>query len=181
MKVYHDVFVEQLIRRSRPGGEGLFKVGAVLIGLILMAAAFLFVRNFFPVLFAVIVILEFFAFVYTRKEFEYSFINGDVDIDMIKGKRKRSTVFSGSCRNITVMAPCGDRAELSGDFTRTLDASVGAKYEGRWYFICERQDGTRELVFLSPNERLLDAFKGALGRRMDYTPSAAPEIPDGEA
>ena len=173
MKVYHDVFVEQLVRRYRPGGEGLFKVGAVFIGLILIAAAFLFVRSFFPVTFAVIIILEFFAFVYTRKEFEYSFINGDVDIDKIQGKRKRSTVFSGSCRDITAMAPCGDRSEIAGSFTRTLDASEGGRAENRWYFVCERQDGTSELVYLSPNERLLSAFKGALGRRMEYTPSPA--------
>ena len=169
MKVYHDVFVEQLIRRYRPGGERLFKVGAVFIGLILIAAAFLFIRNFFPVSFAVIVILEFFAFVYTRKEFEYSFINGDVDIDMIQGKRKRSSVFSGSCRDISVMAPCDDKPELAGSFTRTLDASEGKKAENRWYFICERQDGSRELVYFNPNARLLAAFKGALGRKMEYT------------
>ena len=29
IKTYHDVFVEQLIRRERPGGEFLFKCGIV--------------------------------------------------------------------------------------------------------------------------------------------------------
>ena len=41
IKTYHDVFVEQLIRRERPGGEFLFKCGAVLLGLILITAAFI--------------------------------------------------------------------------------------------------------------------------------------------
>lgn len=173
MKTYHDVFVEQLVRRERPGGEALFKLGAVIAGLILIGIAFLFARSFFPVCFAVIIILEFFAFVYTVKEFEYSFINGDVDIDMIQGKRKRKTVFSISCKEIQTMAPCGDQAALTGEFTRTLDASVGKRDDGRWYLITERQDGSRELVFLSPSERLLDAFKGYLGRKMEYTPSAS--------
>ena len=31
-----------------------------------------------------------------------------------------------------------------------------------------RKNGARELLLLSPNERLLAAFKGALGRKMDY-------------
>ena len=174
MKTYHDVFVEQLVRRHRPGGEALFRLGAAVLGLILIALAFLLVRNFFPVLFALVVILEFFAFVYTVKEFEYSFISGDVDIDMIRGKRKRSTVFSGSCRDIVLMAPCGTHdSELTGSFTRTVDASESRQGEGRWFFICQREDGSRELVYLNPNERLLDAFSGYLGRKMDYRPQKA--------
>ncbi len=171
MKTYHDVFVEQLVRRSRPGGEALFRLGAAVLGLILITLAFVLARNFFPVLFAVVVILEFFAFVYTVKEFEYSFISGDVDIDMIRGKRKRSTVFSCSCRDIALMAPCGSHEEaLSEAFLHTLDASVSTRSEGRWFFICQREDGSRELVYLNPNDRLLEAFSGYLGRKMDYKP-----------
>lgn len=170
MKTYHDVFVEQLIRRERPGGETLFKLGAIVGGLLLIGIAFLFAKSFFPVCFAVVIILEFFAFVYTVKEFEYSFINGDVDIDMIQGKRKRKTVFSVSCKEIIAMGPCDDAVGvLSGDFTRTLDVSISKKHADRWYLITERQDGSRELVYFSPNERLLDAFKGYLGRKMEYT------------
>ena len=171
MKTYHDVFVEQLVRRRRPGGEAVFRLGAILVGLILITLAFILVRNFFPVLFALVVILEFFAFVYTVKEFEYSFINGDMDIDMIRGKRKRSAIFSCSCRDISLMAPCGSHEEaLTETFTRTLDASERAGGEGRWFFICQREDGSRELVYLTPNARLLDAFSGSLGRKMDYKP-----------
>jgi len=170
MKVYQDVFVEQLVRRQRPGGETMFKLGTVFAGLVLITAAFLLAKNFFPVLFALVIILEFFAFVYTVKEYEYSFINGDVDIDKILGRRKRSTVLSVSCKEITAMAPCaGHESTLQGSFTRTVDAAIGAKASDRWYFISERQDGSRELVYLSPNDRLLAAFKGYLGRKMEYT------------
>jgi len=172
MKTYHDVFVEQLVRRRRPGGEALFRMGAIFLGLILITLAFALARSFFPVLFALVVILEFFAFVYTVKEFEYSFISGDVDIDMIRGKRKRSTIFSGSCRDIRLMAPCGSHADaLTGTFTRTVDAAGSRGGEDRWFFICEKEDGSRELVYLNPNERLLEAFSGYLGRRMDYQPA----------
>lgn len=173
MKTYHDTFVEQLIRRQRPGGEALFKCGAVLLGLILITAAFLFVRNFFPVCFALVVILEFFAFVYTVKEYEYSFINGDVDIDMIQGKRRRKTILSVSCREISRMAPVLEGGgALSETYDRVLDAAEGSNSPDRWYFVLETQDGRRELVYLSPNQRLLKAFKEYLGRKMDYTPPA---------
>lgn len=170
MKTYHDVFVEQLIRRERPGGEFLFRCFAVLVGLILITAALVLAKAFFPFFFALIVILEFFAFVYTVKEYEYSFINGDVDVDMIQGKRRRKTVSSFSCKTVTRMAPCeGHEGELAGDFTSRVDAAVSKKAEGRWFLISEREDGSRELLLFSPNERMLDAFRGYLGRRMEYT------------
>ena len=169
IKTYHDVFVEQLIRRERPGGEFLFKCGAVLAGLVLITAAFVLARDFFPFFFALVVILEFFAFVYTVKEFEYSFMNGDVDFDQIQGKRRRRTVSSFSCREVASMAPCeGHEGDLSGQFTSRLDASISPKAPDRWFIILEREDGSRELLILSPNERLLAAFKGALGRKMEY-------------
>ncbi len=171
IKTYHDVFVEQLIRRERPGGEFLFKCGAVLLGLILITVAFILAGTFFPFFFALIVILEFFAFVYTVKEFEYSFMNGDVDVDLIQGKRRRRTVCSFSCREVTLMAPLdGHEGELGGSFTSRLDAAISKKAPDRWFLILEREDGGRELLILSPNERLLAAFKGALGRKMEYTP-----------
>lgn len=174
MKTYHDVFVEQLVRRERPGGEFLFKCGAVLIGLILITAAFVFARAFFPFLFALVVILEFFAFVYTVKEFEYSFINGDVDVDQVQGRRRRKTVSSFSCREVTLMAPCaGHESELSGSYTRRQDLSVLQKNPDNWLIVLERADGGRELIIFSPNERILEAFKGYLGRRMAYDLPAA--------
>ena len=170
MKTYHDVFVEQLVRRRRPGGEALFRLGAVLLGLILITLAFVLVRSFFPVLFALVVILEFFAFVYTVKEYEYSFINGDVDVDMIQGRRRRRTLCSFSCRDVTEMAPCDGAGErMQGEFTRRLDAAVSPRAADRWYLITEREDGSRELLILSPNERLLAAFKGYLGKKMEYS------------
>ena len=169
IKTYHDVFVEQLVRRERPGGEFLFKCGAVLLGFILITAAFVLARDFFPFFFALVVILEFFAFVYTVKEYEYSFMNGDVDFDVIQGKRRRRTICSFSCREAAMMAPCeGHEGDMSGHFTRRLDAAISAKAPDRWFVILEREDGSRELLILSPNERLLAAFKGALGRKMEY-------------
>jgi hypothetical protein len=109
----------------------------------------------------------FFSFKYSVKEYEYSFINGDLDIDVIWGMRKRKTVFSVSCKEIKVMAPVSpDEAALSGEFSRVLDASISKNSPGRWFFICEKGDGSRTLVYLNPSERLRNAFKTYLGVKM---------------
>ena len=175
MNTYNDTFVEHIVRRKRGGAELLMKIGYVILALILIGLAYWFLTSFFPFFFAVILILLFFAFKYTVKEFEYSFINGDVDVDRIDGKRRRRTVLSVNCREIASMAPCEKGTEISGDFTQTFDYSEGKGCPGRWYFIVEREDESRLLVYFSPNERLLNAFKLYLGRKMDYVATKTEE------
>lgn len=165
MQYNRDIFVEELIRRNRAGKEGLFRIGAVILGLILCGLAFHYFTSIFPFFFAIICILIFFLFRYSVKEYEYSFISGDVDIDLILGKRKRKTVLSCSCRDIKLMEKCG-AGKAAGEFTSVIDASDSAKSANRWYFICELQDGSRTVVYLSPSDRLLDAFKTYLGPKM---------------
>lgn len=164
MQNNRDIFVEELIRCNRAGKEGLFKVAAIILGLVLCALAFHFFTSIFPFFFAIICILIFFMFRYSVKEYEYSFISGDVDIDVILGKRKRKTVLSCSCRDIKLMEKCSGKVD--GTFTATIDASISVKSPNRWYFICELQDGSRTLVYFNPSDRLLEAFKLYLGNRM---------------
>ncbi len=165
MQNNRDIFVEELIRCKRAGKEGMFKIAAVILGLVLCGLAFHYFTSIFPFFFAIICILIFFMFRYSVKEYEYSFISGDVDIDVILGKRKRKTVLSCSCRDIKLMEQCGGR-KIEGSFTSTIDASISAKSPNRWYFICELQDGSRTIVYFNPSERLLEAFKMYLGPKM---------------
>lgn len=165
MQKNRDIFIEELIRRNRAGKEGVFRIAAIILGLILCGLAFHYFTSIFPFFFAIICILIFFMFRYSVKEYEYSFISGDVDIDMILGKRKRKTVLSCSCRDIKLMEKCGPR-KAEGEFTSVIDASVSTKTPNRWYFICELQDGSRTVVYFSPSDRLLEAFKMYLGPKM---------------
>jgi len=165
MQNNRDIFVEELIRCKRVGKETMFKIGAVILGLVLVGLAFHYLTSIFPFVFAIICILIFFLFRYSVKEFEYSFISGDVDIDKILGKRKRKQVLSCSCRDIKLMEPCGSR-KIEGNFSNTLDASVSVNSENRWYFICEVADGSRTLVYFNPSKRMQDAFKQYLGPKM---------------
>ncbi len=165
---YRDAFVEQLIRCKRLGFEGFCKLGAVILGLVLVALSFHFLTSIFPFFFALICILIFFMFKYTVKEYEYSLIAGDFGIDIIRGKRKRKTVYTCSTKDIKELAPCGAESKKEG-FSTVLDASIAVKSEDRWRMICEKEDGSRTLIYFNPNDRLKNALKPFLGARMDYT------------
>ena len=165
MQTYNDIFIEELIRRERPGGETMFKVGIVLLGIVLILAAFLFLYVIFSFLFTIVVILEILAFHYTVLEYEYSFTNGDLDIDKIMGKRKRKRAASFTNRDIAVMAPCPKGYTPAGSYAKTLDASR-SKRENRWYIVVRAEDGQETLIYFSPSDRLIDGMSRYLSNRL---------------
>jgi hypothetical protein len=166
MKTHKDVFVEELVVRHRPAFAAALRIGAVLVGLLLIWAFYyltgmLLGNAVFSALFALVCIGIFMVFRYLWLEYEYSFFSGEVDIDRILGKRKRSRLLSFSCRDIELMAPYSPEYdhELNGQFQRKLDVRGSGRGERDWFIICRAQDGSRYIIALSPSERLLDAFR----------------------
>jgi hypothetical protein len=162
-----DLFVEQIVRRRRPGGETLFRAGCILAGAVLAVLAFFLLGAFFPLAMAVIALGEYFCFIYAVKEFEYSFFDGELTVEQIRGKRKRKRLFSCSCREISRMAPVSAAGAERAGFASVLDVSAAAGDKDRWFFTAEGPKG-KTLVYISPNGRLLDAFREYLGRKMEY-------------
>jgi len=169
MNTYKDVFVEELVVRHRPAFAALMRIGAVLAGIFLILAFYYltgmvlgpYASAVFPALFALVCIGVFMAFRYMRLEYEYSFYSGEVDIDRILGKRKRTRVISFSCSNVELMGPYSPESDsqLNGKFDRKLDVRGTGKGEKDWFIICSGQDGGRYIIAFSPSERLLDAFR----------------------
>ena len=82
-----DVFVEQIIKRRLSLGGLAIRIGAiflVLIGILLLPFLKLILTITVTALF---IYLAYLAFVYTSVEYEYSFVNGELTIDRILGKR----------------------------------------------------------------------------------------------
>ena len=108
MKTYNDVFAEDLVVRQRPLFVALVRCGSIVAGILLTIGAYfvtgMVLKNYssavFPMLFALIVIGVVMVFRFTGLEYEYSFYSGDVDIDKIVGKRKRTRLISFNCRDV---------------------------------------------------------------------------------
>ncbi|MBO4331244.1 MAG: hypothetical protein J5827_04130 [Oscillospiraceae bacterium] len=165
MRANGSTFVEQIVRRRRPGGESVFRACCILAGAALAAASFFLFGPFFPIALAVLAAAEYFCLVYGIKEYEYSFLDGEVTFELIRGKRRRKRLFSCSCREISEMAPAPPGGVDKAGFAAVYDVSASASDRDRWFFTAEGTSG-RMLVFLSPNERMLGAFGEYLGRKM---------------
>ncbi|MDR0859224.1 MAG: hypothetical protein LBN97_09370 [Oscillospiraceae bacterium] len=153
---YKDTLVEELIRQKRTGREALYKIGAVIAALVIVVAAMLLIPAFTPVIVGILALALFFAFKYTIKEYEYSFMNGELDFDLIMGQRKRRTVMSVNCKQIRSFGE-NDTEPGSAGFIRILDASVSPN-RPRMHFTVVMGDDKESLIFFSPTERLKSAM-----------------------
>ncbi len=88
-------------------------------------------------------------------EFEYSFTNGVLDIDIIRGRARRKNFVSVVCKNIEYMAP----------FRENLNSSrkvINANYDesmGRKYYVNFSQSGTPCTLLFQPPEKILSNMK----------------------
>ena len=166
MKTYKDVFVEELVVRQRPLMVALLKAGIVVLAIIL-TIAFYFLTGLlgqygsalFPALFAVVCIAAFLGFRFLGLEYEYSFYSGDVDIDKIIGKRKRSNVMSFNCRNVELMAPYSEKYDKELESAEILDARGSGAGERDWIALIKSETGEKKVLAFSPSDRMLDAFR----------------------
>ena len=100
-----DLYSELLVKKERTAKDRLVK-GSIIALIVLLVLAGLFIMP--PLLIAAIVLgvcAYLFIFPGTDLEFEYLFVNGELDIDKIMAKSKRKRVKSLNITECDIMAP----------------------------------------------------------------------------
>ncbi len=88
-------------------------------------------------------------------EYEYIFTNGQLDIDIIKGKTTRKNLASLACKNIEYMAPFTSE-NLSERIV--IDTIYDEKRRGK-YYIDYTESGQKIRLLIQPPEKLLENIK----------------------
>ncbi len=94
-------------------------------------------------------------------EFEYSFINGSVDIDKIIAKKKRKRVVSFDIKDAELMARIDDDEHNSVYKNTPQGVSVincTAPGNGEVYFVYVTEGNKRRLILISPSERMIEGL-----------------------
>ena len=164
-----DIFVEEMVVRRKTTLNLLISVGIVALAVALALVIWLFIPFIGSALTVIVLFAAYLGIKFQYVEYEYSFTNGELDIDKIMAKRKRKRVVETEYRKIKVMAPY--TAEYEGEtkeykVSEVIDASSSKNAAGRWFFICEKQDGTYAFVVIQPSKRLREAMGKYLRSRM---------------
>lgn len=164
-----DTFVEELVVRKKTLLNLLLQVLIVVAAIVLCVAFWLFIPFINTVLIAITLFAAYLGLKFQGVEYEYSFTNGDLDIDKIMAKRKRKTLLSINHKDIRVMCPY--TAEFESETTaykvsEVIDTSSSKNAAGRWFFIYEKQDGGYGFVVFQPSKRFREAMRKYMRSRI---------------
>lgn len=170
MNYYNDdTFVEELVVRRNNIVNLLLMAGMVILAVLVIAAAFLFLSAIFPAVLVIAICGVYIGIKFQGVEYEYSFTNGDLDIDKIMAKRKRKRLVEINHKQIKVMAPYTMEYEAeTKDYkvSQVIDTSAHKNAAGRWFLIYEDQEGKYIFVVFQPSKRLREAMRKYMRSRI---------------
>ena len=164
-----DIFVEEMVVRKKTPLNLLLIAGMIAAGLALIIFVWLAVPFISTVLILIVGFAVYLGIKFQYVEYEYSFTNGDLDVDKIMAKRKRQRKLEISHRQIKVMAPYTAEYESeTRDYqvSEVLDFSSSKNAAGRWFFIYEKNAGGYGFVAFQPSARMREAMAKYLRSRI---------------
>ena len=125
-----DVFCEHIVKKKK-GTKEIFIITALILGGILLSvlgiaiAAFFASDLSFTIYVAAMIVMWYFVYIYiTRQniEYEFTFTNGELDVDQIFSKKRRIHILSARVREFEICAPIDD-LQFKNEFERAKSLS----------------------------------------------------------
>ena len=157
-----DLYSELLVKRERTIKDSIAKYGLIVLTAIAVIAGLIIT----PLIWIAAVALGiacYFVIPKTDVEYEYLFINGDFDIDMIMSQTKRKKVKSFKLSESDLAAPLDSHRMdyYNGNQNmKVLDFSSGNP-EHKRFGVITRLDGNLCKIILEPDEALAQAMKNS--------------------
>ena len=169
-----DLFNETIIERKK-GAKEFMLIAAMIVGAILLVfILMLFGQALSSFLLLFVVAVFYFLYIGISSlniEYEYSVTNGDLDVDKIISKRKRSKVISVHSRSFEYFAPYTQEhknAYEDSSITKKLDLTSNTGSD-RVYFVVYYKNNDKILFTFEPTQKMLDDFARYVPRRVFYT------------
>lgn len=150
-----DFYTEQLVKKQMTMKDVFIK--ALLVALAIVSV---FVVLMFPVAIIVpVIVIAVVVFLIRRLdvEYEYLYVNGDLDIDKITHKAKRKRVFSTNISNMELLAPEGADELNQYRNARVVDLSSGMADAKKYVLVVAENGQVTRLVF-EPNESIIEGM-----------------------
>lgn len=168
-----DNFAEQLVKRNETSSErtrrtlltvfgSLFVLALIVLSILQLTRPAVALMGF--LLAAAAGYGIFFTVQNSYVEYEYAFTNGELDIDKIIAKKKRSPMISTEVKSFTTFGKYSDDIEETIEMTVVIASDNIASHE--YYAEFEHEEyGSVRLIF-APNERMLENIKKFLPAKL---------------
>lgn len=167
-QVRKDVYVEARFKRKSGGREIVIVIGLVLMILILFALSVLLgdmMGNYAFISWAILAFAVVYAWKFGKKlnvEYEYTFTNGDLDIDKVIAKEDRKHRYSVKCEDMEFFEPYDNPAKYAGmKFDRIAYPCTSKNDKGLYCFAFKEKTYGRCLVVINMTDELREAVENA--------------------
>ena len=157
-----NLYSELLVKKDKTAKDSLLKYGLIVLTVLAVFAG-LIITPLALIIAVALGIACYFVIPKTDVEYEYLFINGDFDIDMIMSKTKRKKVKSFKLSESDLAAPLDSHRMdyYNGNQNmKVLDFSSGNP-EHKRFGVITRLDGNLCKIILEPDEALAQAMKNS--------------------
>jgi hypothetical protein len=160
-----DVFREQIVKRKSGARETAIKAGLIFVVVLIGAASSMVLGEFFVIITAAAGFGAYYLMSFLNLEYEYSFTNGELDIDVIYSKQRRKRLMSVNVKDIELMAHIDDNAHQHtfSHAQQVKDVSSGTPGPDTYVFAMPL-GGKRTKVIFEPNEKMLAAIAKSMNR-----------------
>lgn len=164
----NDLYQEILVKKKPTPTDLLAKTALIALVVLIAAAGILIMPLLLPV--AVILGLLLWWLVLPRfdVEYEYLYVNGELDIDAIYAKQKRKRIAGYDLHDIEMLAPEGSHAldsYVNRQGVKIKDFSSGEE-KAKKYVAVINTDKTQEIIRLELNSEILEDVRRIAPRRV---------------
>lgn len=167
-----DVFMEQVVTKTPTRRdkilEAMAKVSAFAFAFALCFASIAYFTFIAPLAIFIGVFFIWLSFKLSKRlsvEYEYTFTNGELDVDKIIAKSKRKRLCSVHIGSLTAFGKWNDDMLVEADSTMII-ASDNSPHAVEYYMDFKYGDYGNTTLFISPNERLLGLMEPYLPREI---------------
>lgn len=151
-----DTYTEQLVKRKNTGKTMVEK-----IALILLTIGIFVLGMMIPLLelvFLIMIGVDIYLFRSMDVEYEYMYINGNLDVDKIMSKSRRKKMFEMNVSELELLAPAGS-PELR-PFQGLKATDFTSREEGRSvYEMIVLKNGEKRKIMFEPNAAIIDGMR----------------------
>ena len=157
-----DLYSELLVKKNPTAQDAVIKYGLIVLTVLAVFAG-LFITPIFLVVAIALGVACYFVIPRTDLEYEYLFVNGEFDIDMVMAKSKRKKVMSMNLSEVDLVAPLDShRMDYYNGNSRmkTLDYSSGNPQHKR-FAVITKNGGENSKIIIEPDEQMAQAIKNS--------------------
>ena len=152
---------------SRKNTASTLALKILMIAAIIVGAFLMMTGGILGFIGAVIIIVMVFLLPKLNVEYEYIFVDGQIDFDKITGKSRRKTIMRIDMEQVEIIAPKGSHALDAYANTNCvkMDFSSGSK-DVKPYIAIANKDGKKYMIAFEPNELMLAMIKQKSPRKI---------------